>query len=111
LEIIIVNKDKMENQFQKDERYYAAQKRVKSIKGFYIHFTVYVFVNIFLCIQIYLSSKNDFWRWENFATALFWGIGILAHGTAVFGSNLLFGKNWEDRKIKEFMEKDKKANL
>ena len=97
----------MENQFQKDERYFAAQKRVKSIKGFYIHFTVYVFVNIFLCVQIYLSSKNDFWRWENFATALFWGIGILAHGTAVFGSNLLFGKNWEDRKIKELIEKDK----
>ena len=101
----------MENQFQKDERYFAAQKRVKSIKGFYIHFIIYVFVNIFLCIQIYLSSKNEFWRWESFSTVLFWGIGILAHGTSVFGSNLLFGKNWEDRKIKELMEKDKKANL
>jgi cell division protein FtsW (lipid II flippase) len=101
----------MENQFQKDERYFAAQKKVKSIKGFYIHFTVYVIVNTFLCIQIYLSSKNDFWRWESFATALFWGIGILAHGTSVLGGNLLFGKNWEERKIKEFMEKDKMSNL
>ena len=101
----------MENQIQKDERYFAAQKRVKSIKGFYIHFIIYVFVNIFLCIQIYLSSKNEFWRWESFSTVLFWGIGILAHGTSVFGSNLLFGKNWEDRKIKELMKKDKKANL
>ena len=100
----------MENQFQKDERYFAAQKRVKSIKGFYIHFIIYVFVNIFLCIQIYLSSKNEFWRWESFSTVLFWGIGILAHGTSVFGSNLLFGKNWEDRKIKEIMEKDKSKN-
>lgn len=101
----------MENQFQKDERYFAAQKRVKSIKGFYIHFTVYVFVNIVLSIQIYLNTQNDFWRWESFSTVLFWGIGILAHGTSVFGSNLLFGKNWEDKKIKELMEKDKKANL
>ncbi len=101
----------MENQFQKDERYFAAKKRVKSIKGFYIHFTVYVFVNIFLCIQIYMSSKNEFWRWESFSTVLFWGIGILAHGTSVFGSNLLFGKDWEDKKIKELMEKDKKANI
>ena len=100
----------MENQIQKDERYFTAQKRVKSIKGFYIHFTVYVFVNIVLCIQIYLSSKNEFWRWESFSTVLFWGIGILAHGTSVFGSNLLFGKNWEDRKIKEIMEKDKYQN-
>ena len=100
----------MENQFQKDERYFAAKKRVKSIKGFYIHFTIYVFVNIILCIQIYMSSKNDFWRWESFSPALFWGIGILAHGTSVFGSNLLFGKDWEDRKIQELMEKDKSKN-
>lgn len=101
----------MENQFQKDERYFAAQKRVKSIKGFYIHLLVYVLVNIFLIIQIYIQNKNEFWRWESFSVALFWGIGILSHGTSVFGSNLLFSKNWEERKIKELMEKDKKTNL
>lgn len=101
----------MENQFQKGERYFAAQKRVKNIKGFYVHLTVYVFVNIFLSFQIYWSSKNEFWRWESFSPALFWGIGLLAHGTSVFGTNLLFGKNWEERKIKELMEKDKKSNL
>lgn len=98
----------MENQFQKDERYFAAQKRVKTIKGFYIHFTAYIVVNTFLCIQIYLNSKNDFWRWESFATAFFWGIGLLAHATSVFGSNLLFGNKWEERKINEFMEKENK---
>lgn len=103
----------MENQFQKDERYFDAQKKVKSIKGFYIHFTVYFFVNMFLSIQIYLSAKhslnpeleNEFWRWESFSTALFWGIGILAHGASVFWSN--YGKNWEERKIKELMEKER----
>jgi hypothetical protein len=101
----------MENQIQKDERYYAAQKRVKSIKGFYIHLLVYVLVNIFLIIQIYLANKNEFWQWKSFTVALFWGIGILSHGISVFGSNLLFDKNWEDRKIKELMDKDKKSNL
>ena len=101
----------MENQFQKDARYYAAQKRVKSAVGFYVHLTVYLVINTFICIQIYLITKDDFWHWESFATALFWGIGILAHGTSVFGSNLLFGKDWEERKIKELMEKDKKPNL
>jgi hypothetical protein len=100
----------MENQYQKDARYYAAQKRVKSAVGFYVHLTVYLVINTFICIQIYLITKDDFWHWESFATALFWGIGILAHGTSVFGSNLLFGKDWEDRKIKELMEKDKSQN-
>ena len=101
----------MEYQIQKDERYYAAQKRVKSMKGFYIHLLVYILVNMFLIIQIYLENKNDFWRWESFTVALSWGVGILAHGTSVFGSNPLFGKNWEVRKIKELMEKDKQTNL
>ena len=50
----------MENEFQQNERYYAAKKRVKSITGFYVHFTVYVFVNILLCIQIYLMSKTSY---------------------------------------------------
>ena len=101
----------MEYQIQKDERYYAAQKRVKSMKGFYIHLLVYILVNMFLIIQIYLENKNDFWRWESFTVALSWGVGILAHGTSIFGSNLLFGKNWEVRKIKELLEKDKQTNL
>ena len=101
----------MENQFQKDARYYAAQKRVKSTVGFYVHLTVYIIINTFICVQIYSITKFDFWVWDSFATALFWGIGILAHGTSVFGSNLLFGKNWEERKIQELMEKEKKSNL
>ena len=54
-----------------------------------------------------MHNDGEFWRWENFSTALFWGIGLLAHGTSVFGSNLIFGKEWEERKIQEFMNKDK----
>lgn len=100
----------MENQFQNDALYYAAQKRVKSIKGFYVHFTIYILVNLFLCIQIYSITKFDFWVLDSFAPTLFWGIGIVVHGTSVFGSNLLFGKNWEERKIKELMEKEQNAN-
>ena len=101
----------MENKIQKDERFFAAQNRMKSIKGFYFHILVYVLVNIFLIIQIYIQNKNEFWRWESLSLVLFWGIGILSHGTSVFGSHLLFGKKWEERKIKEFMEKDKKSIL
>jgi hypothetical protein len=101
----------MENQFQKEARYFYAKRRVKSIKGFYFHLTAYVFVNIVLSIQIYLSSKNDFWRWESFSPSLFWGIGILAHGASVFGSNLIFGKNWEDRKITELIEKNNENGI
>jgi len=41
------------------------------------------------------------------STAFFWGIGLAFHAYGVFGKHLLFSKDWEERKIKEFMEKDK----
>ncbi|AST01282.1 hypothetical protein BT10792_02380 [Bacillus thuringiensis] len=35
-----------------------------------------------------------------------WGIGIVIHGLTTFPVGI-FGKEWEERKIKEYMEKDK----
>jgi hypothetical protein len=91
-------------------RYENARKRIKEIKGFYIHLLVYVFVNI----AIFIMSTRDegilegLTHLSNYSTIFFWGIGLLAHWVSVFGSNLFFGKNWEEKKIKELMEKDKK---
>lgn len=97
--------------YNPDERYNLAYKRVKRIKGFYVHLLVYIIVNSFIII----SSSNKsligdeiFWRWETFSTALFWGIGLLAHGLSVFGRNIFFGSNWEEKKIQELMEKEKR---
>jgi len=93
-----------------DEQYSLAYKRVKRIKGFYVHALVYVLVNLFIIASNYNKNSFDaevFFRWENFSTALFWGIGLLAHGLSVFGRNLFFGQNWEEKKIKEFMDKEK----
>jgi len=96
--------------FNPDTRYELAYKRVKRIKGFYIHALVYVLVNAFIIISSYNRSElgsEVFFRWETFSTALFWGIGLLAHGLSVFGRDLFFGSDWEEKKIKEFMDKDK----
>lgn len=98
----------MEKNIQENERYFLAQKRVKSIRGFYIHLFFYVVVNSIIIVQIYLRSESGFLRWHNFSMLLFWGIGLLAHAIRVFGSNLIFGKEWEKRKIQELMEKEKK---
>jgi len=96
--------------FNPDDRYELAYKRVKRIKGFYIHALVYVLVNAFIIISSFNRSEigtEVFFRWETYSTAFFWGIGLLAHGLSVFGRDLFFGDDWEERKIKEFMEKDK----
>ena len=98
----------MEDNFKQNERYFLAQRRVKKIRGFYIHLFFYVVINASIIVQIYMHNDGELLRWENFSTALFWGIGLLAHGTSVFGSDLIFGKEWEERKIQELMNKDKK---
>jgi hypothetical protein len=93
-----------------DERYNQAYKRVKRIKGFYVHALVYVLVNAFIIISSFNRSEigtEVFFKWHTYSTAFFWGIGLLAHGMSVFGREIFFGKNWEERKIQEFMEKEK----
>jgi len=90
-------------------KYQQALKRVKSIKGFYTHLMVYIVINLGLLILKYknLDLNENFWQWQTFNTVFFWGIGLLAHGLSVFMPGLIMGKDWEERKIKELMEREK----
>jgi hypothetical protein len=89
-------------------KYQQALKRVKRIKGFYSHLMIYVVINTGILIANYMSNKPEiFFRWEMFSTAMFWGIGLLAHAFSVFLPSIMMGKDWEERKINELMEKEK----
>lgn len=90
----------------RQEAYLRAQKKVKKIIGFYWHLASYVIVNIFLIVLIG-RENNNFWSFGTFSTAIFWGIGLFFHFIGTFGADFMFGKNWEQRKIKEYMDKDK----
>ena len=89
-------------------KYQQALKRVKKIKGFYTHLMVYVVINAGILIANYNNGNHhNFWSWQNFSTILCWGIGLVAHGMSVFIPTLIMGKDWEEKKIKELMEKEK----
>ncbi len=94
----------MEANFIQEERYFKAQKRVKAIKGFYTHLTIYCLI-IPVIIYVNLTYEPHFhWFW--FST-LGWGTGLFFHWLRVFGFNLLgFGKDWEEKKIKEYMNEN-----
>jgi hypothetical protein len=94
------------------EAYKMAQIKVKKLKNFYVHLIVYVLVNGFLLLSRYnnLDAHESFFTFHTFSTAFYWGIGLVAHGTTVFVPNFIFGKNWEDRKMKQFMGENKKSN-
>lgn len=97
----------MENSNSEYERYQKAQKQVKEIKGFYGHLTSYVIV---LAILIYINLKyTPEYLWFIW-TMLGWGIGLLFHAMRVFNWFTFLNKEWEERKIKQFMEEDKNKN-
>lgn len=90
-------------------KYLEAKKRVKRLKGFYIHLTIYVLVNLLIVLINYQDLKPDesYFKYENFITLFFWGIGLLAHAMIVFVPQFVLGKNWEEKKIQELMDKEK----
>jgi hypothetical protein len=104
-----------DNKRKKTERYLRAQKKVDEIKGFYIHLIIYI------CVNLYISTKKitaNLANGETFEQAFFdigtfivwlaWGIGLAFHAFNVFVENGVLGKNWEERKIKEFMQDEER---
>ncbi|MGB5428748.1 2TM domain-containing protein [Eudoraea sp.] len=88
-----------------------AKKQVDAIKGFYIHLAVYIVINAFILVNVYIRTMYDggnFWNLSTFFTLLFWGIGLAFHGAHVFNFNPFFGKKWEERQIQKYIEKDKR---
>lgn len=97
----------MEDYNDNDISYLEAKKRVRRIKGFYIHALIYVLVNIGLIITNSSVGGSGFKSIDTYWTAIFWGIGLAGHGLSVFLPGFIFGKNWEEEKIRELMDKNK----
>lgn len=97
-------------EFEQD-KYERAKKKVDDIKGFYTHLTVYLVINTLLILIQTGIFRTGFIEvgmpsWSYFTTPFFWGIGLAAHGVYVFQDRFTFFKNWEERKIQEYMDKD-----
>ena len=100
--------------YTEQERYERAKKRVENIKGFYWHFTIYIIINVAISSNEIArrmsngeSFSEAFFDLGTFALWLFWGIGVFFHFYGVFAKKYVFSKNWEQRKIEEYIEKEK----
>jgi len=81
-------------------KYIRAKKRVDELKGFYGNIVAYCVVIPFLIFVNYQTAWGYKWFWF----PLFgWGLGIVIQAFTVFG----YGSDWEERKIREIMDKDK----
>jgi sensor histidine kinase YesM len=86
------------NNYNEDNAYYRATKRVKELKEFYSNLLSYCIVIPFL---IFINYRTTSFQWFWFPM-LGWGMGLAFHAFAVFG----YGKSWEEKKIQEIMNKE-----
>lgn len=79
--------------------YLKAQRRVKDLKEFYGNLFSYCLVIPCLIVINLLTYSKFLWF---FFPMFGWGIGLAIHGFSAFG----YGKDWEEKKIEEFMRKN-----
>ena len=94
----------METNYQDQERYLKAQKKAYEIKMFYENLFSYIGVNIILIIINLLTSPQYLWF---FWPLMGWGIGVIFHAISVFNYLPFLSKDWEERKLKVFIEEEK----
>ena len=82
--------------------YVRAKERVEKLKGFYGNLISYCCV-IPLLIFINLRTSDFQWFWF---PMLGWGFGLTMHAAETFG----YGKAWEEKKIREILNKDNDKN-
>jgi two-component system, LytTR family, sensor kinase len=96
----------MSTNFLKEDRYMHALKQVKDIKDFYSGLLAYCLVIPGLFLIWYKFTPHVIqWFWF---PAVGWGIGLFFHAMKAFNYSPFLGRNWEERKLKEFMENDSK---
>ena len=88
-----------------DNKYERARKRVEDIKGFYCNLVTYCLVIPFLIFINYKTSWGFQWFWFPLGG---WGIGLGLHAYHVFVNNGFLGRQWEERKLQEFIEQEEK---
>lgn len=88
---------------QDDLKYVKAKEKVAKLKDFYSHLTIYlIFVPVFIGMNIFSGTSFPWAVFPIFG----WGLGVLGHASDTFSWNPFYGRDWEERKIREFMDQD-----
>ncbi len=94
----------MENSNKKEARYIKAKEQVAKEKKFYTGlFSSLVVVSLFAGYNYYTNQwENPWFLWIVLAAV----VGKIFKAIKLFGINPFLGKEWEEKKINEYMKKD-----
>jgi hypothetical protein len=101
-----VSNMEVQKEYIENRKYQRAKERVEALKGFYWNLASYVVVIPFLA---WINYQTTSFPWVLFPM-LGWGFGLAMHGMEAFGYNPIWGKRWEEKKIREIMEQENKNN-
>ncbi len=85
--------------------YQRARRQVRALRGWYRHALIYATVITALWVWYAVSPEaqgSRVWAWP-IAPTLGWGLGLSIHGLSVWSRVSSFGRQWEERKIRELM--------
>lgn len=103
----------------KDAKRIKAENRLKDLTKYYKHVIAYILVNLMLIflsftftfkflISFNFRMTNKFNDFENGVLPIWvvWGVILLADTARVFILPKFFSKDWEERKINQFLKED-----
>lgn len=109
MELIMEN---TENTIVTQELQKIATKRVKKIRNFFIHALVYSIGLVVYILNRYFGFSIDFFPLDylNFYVMAIWTFVFITDGIDLFLVEIVFGKKWENLKVKKMMDEDKEKN-
>jgi hypothetical protein len=84
-----------------DPRYREARRHARKLRGFYTHLLVFAAVNLGLFVLDMLGNPGRLWFGWPLAG---WGLGVACHGLSVFAFHGGFGREWEERAIRRYLD-------
>jgi uncharacterized protein (DUF486 family) len=95
---------------EEEKLYKEARKKVRRKKSYYSAIISYFAVGTFLTfLNWYTQRDEDTIHWWVIWVWFGWGIGMFFYTISFFKNGVVFGQDWEERKIKEEMEKMKRS--
>jgi quinol-cytochrome oxidoreductase complex cytochrome b subunit len=87
---------------RKNKPFEIAKQKVKKIKSFYNHLFVFIAVHFFMFMAVLTYYGNL--KPLLIISVLGWGIGVFVYAIKIFHENPFLSRDWEIRKIQEFLK-------
>lgn len=93
----------MDRPYKDHPLYPEARRHAKGLRAFYSHALTFALVLGGLALVNAFVSPGRWWvQWAAFG----WGIGLAVHGISVLGRGSAFGREWEERKVREYLDRN-----